>query len=417
MRGARRQRLLGRRFDRGLRGFSPKRRRAASSARSRDRFLGLAAGVFLGLAALGLLALAAEALGLGGAAGGGLLGGAALLGLVDLGVGKRAGAGVESRRSESWRSTRPARGRRRRGSTGWRGGAGCAPAARPGRGAARAARRSGLWLSPGSATRRFLRSTCTVLVRPCEKLCRTVSRSTFARFSAKRLLGGYADRLVPGVSRFRHAFPTVLRTSSRGSVDRRSMPPAPTSSPRKCGKGLDAREHIFARRPGEQCSMYHICPPECQIQLLAGQDIGRPRSPVRAVAPAGCGGELCDPVVGRLGGMDQRRSPCPSASAVSTLPKPATTAAGLAGERQGADRGRAQQHRRPVGESPGSTFTSARRSRGRKASASRRSRRCPLAPSPRRRGRAAGDAGRRRPTPSGADDEADQRGRPAASRG
>ena len=79
----------------GLAASSPKRRRAASSARSRDDLLGLAAGLFLGLAALGLLALAGEALVLGGAAGGGVLGGAALLGLVDLGVGERAGAGVD----------------------------------------------------------------------------------------------------------------------------------------------------------------------------------------------------------------------------------------------------------------------------------------------------------------------------------
>ena len=59
------------------------------------RLLGLAAGVFFGLAALGLVALAGETLGLLGAAAGDLLGNAALFGLMHLGIGQGAGAGVE----------------------------------------------------------------------------------------------------------------------------------------------------------------------------------------------------------------------------------------------------------------------------------------------------------------------------------
>jgi hypothetical protein len=91
----------------------------------------------------------------------------------------RARASISS--SESWRSTRPARGEGFGGegatvsrviltvSDGGRGATACGG--------------SGFAVSPGRTIRRFLRSTCTVLVRPCEKLWRTVSRSTPRGFS------------------------------------------------------------------------------------------------------------------------------------------------------------------------------------------------------------------------------------------
>ena len=38
------------------------------------------------------------------------------------------------------------------------------------------------------------------------------------------------------------------------------------------GEGPDARERIVARRPSEQCCMYHICTADCQIQFPAPEE-------------------------------------------------------------------------------------------------------------------------------------------------
>ena len=125
----------------------------------------------------------------------------ALLGLVHLGIGQaRARASISS---DSWRRTTPrvfgaaALGRRR-----WppRRGGRCSSAAGLRRRRRRGAR-LGACCSPGMTTRRFLRSTCTVLVRPCEKLWRT---SPFDAALERACRLGALSRLVVGG--FAHAF-------------------------------------------------------------------------------------------------------------------------------------------------------------------------------------------------------------------
>src|SRR5581483_8661835 len=71
----------------------------------------------------------------------------------------------------------------------------------------------------------------------------------------------------------------------------------------KRGESSDARENIIARRPCEQCSMYHICPAECQIQLLTLEDVDDLR---RKLRPPGGRRELGDAVGSGLPGVDQR---------------------------------------------------------------------------------------------------------------
>ena len=62
---------------------------------------------------------------------------------------------------------------------------------------------------PGPATRRLTFSTTTALLRPCEKLCRTVPCST-GRFRCKVAFGGAAPHgLVAAIVRFAHAFSKI----------------------------------------------------------------------------------------------------------------------------------------------------------------------------------------------------------------
>ena len=158
--------------------------------RARAQFLGLVAGIFLDLAALGVRAFARQPFSLLRAAGGALFGVTPLLGLVDLRIGKRAGARVDLVATTAG-AARSRRWPRRCGPAG-----SCVAAAdggadrllRTDTGALTGGGASGF--SPGRTTRRFFRSTCTVLVRPCEKLWRTVSRSTPApRFRVSEAWG------------------------------------------------------------------------------------------------------------------------------------------------------------------------------------------------------------------------------------
>ena len=59
--------------------------------------------------------------------------------------------------------------------------------------------------SPGVKIRRFTFSTTTALLRPCEKLCRTVPCST-GRFRCNVAFGGAAPKDLSRIVRFTHAY-------------------------------------------------------------------------------------------------------------------------------------------------------------------------------------------------------------------
>ena len=271
-------------------------------------------------------ARAAARVGLGGAAGGGLLG----------------GAGAPRLRAP-WH--RPARGRGRRSRRRRAGGApgrraGCRRRRRRRRaavrtGARRAGRRParrGRTGAAGSGLRPRRARQAALLALDLDHVGAAV-REALAHGVAldaalqrqRRLLRSHAQRLVAGDFWFRHTF---LMSCGRFTKFSRDAPPT-SSLTEKRGESSDAREHIIARRPREQCSMYHICPAECQIQLLAREDIDDHGQV-----------DVAEPRLRRAGELLQRRPAAASAawisastvpwpSAVSTLPKPATAVPAL----------------------------------------------------------------------------------------
>ena len=162
-----------------------------------------------------------------------------------------------------------------RGATGGAAGATAAAfgAAATGAGAAGAASRGAT--SPGPRTRRFF-STTTTLLRPCEKLCRTVPAST-GRLRCKVAFGAEAPRDLSPL-----LFVSLMRSSSNPNPnmphfgdflarDRRAQ--RGRSQCRRAfarpisGQARDLGEKCRTRRPRAERCMYHICPPQCQIQL------------------------------------------------------------------------------------------------------------------------------------------------------
>ena len=239
---------------------SPRRRRAVSSARARSASSVLRRGFFLGLAALGLVALARRArdvLGVRGAAP----------------VPRRRGAprprgpwrrrapwrGHRSRPSESWRSTSPARGLRRaaarragRVGAGTTARRGSGAAARRGAGAAASA-----LVSPGSTMRRFLRSTCTVLVRPCEKLWRTVSRSTPRALQPERLaLLRDAGSSCRRYSWSRSCVPCVSADTLAAALSQRPIAPPARHDPRRGSRRGPERASAHWRSPAQRAAQH-----------------------------------------------------------------------------------------------------------------------------------------------------------------
>ena len=176
-----------------------------------------------------------------------------------------------------------------------------------GAGAGRAATPTG-GASPGVKMRRFTFSTTTALVRPCEKLCRTVPCST-GRFRCNVVFGGGAPKdlsllfvsLMPIPNRL--AFQPIHRPAKRsGLIGRRAAALCPGCRVRFAfaiaAQTLRPREKGRTRRALFERSMYHICPPQCQIQLPrreefdAGDGFGRRAEPggeawARLAAPSG----------------------------------------------------------------------------------------------------------------------------------
>ena len=115
-----------------------------------------------------------------------------------------------------------------------------------------------------STNLRFLVSTTTDFVRPCEKFCRTVPCSMPGRFSVRVFLRVDAQRLV--VTRFRIAH----SISSAASVRPQSSQALPAQSGEPPRYRSSATMRFISRLPGvarENGSMYHICAAQCQTQF------------------------------------------------------------------------------------------------------------------------------------------------------
>ena len=135
--------------------------------------------------------------------------------------------------------------------------------------------------SPGPRTRRLTFSTTTALLRPCEKLCRTVPCST-GRFRCKVAFAGDAPKVLspllfvslmrfssnPGLSIVHSGDCRSRRSGSRRRARRRRRAARPISRQTR-----DLGEKGRARLARVERCMYHICPPQCQIQLARGEEI------------------------------------------------------------------------------------------------------------------------------------------------
>ena len=328
-------------------------------------FLGLVTGVFLGLAAVGLGLLLGGALGFGGAAGGGIDGRLALLGLVRLGIGQGAGAGVDL-----------LGGKLAQHQAGAGAGVGVvALAVGLLAGARRAAAALALLALRGLRLRlrlglllAFARQDDAALLAFDRHRVGAAMREALpdgipfdATLQAERALGG-ADRLV--VSRFAHAFLSSC-TQGTGVFKGIELPAAGamrspvTTKPVKIANPC---QQIGARRPGKQRSMYHICSAKSQIQIGASQ---RPddRQAVLAEAAAGRRIELCRAVGRGFRRVDQPDDRVAGKRRLD-LGEAGDQGAGLAGERQGADRGVREAAPRPGRRGP-ARHGPARRRRGR----------------------------------------------------
>ena len=170
------------------------------------------------------------------------------------------------------------------------------PTARRRRGRGRGRRRPAALGRRGSAarrlagvqTRRFTFSTTTALLRPCEKLCRTVPCST-GRFRCSVAFGGGAPRTSRRYCSFHSCvFPTARLLSQfcrpvkrSGLIGRRA---AAIGRDRRvrfayaiAAQTIRPCEEGRTRRAPLERSMYHICPAQCQIQLARREQIYRAR--------------------------------------------------------------------------------------------------------------------------------------------
>src|SRR5262245_45762881 len=137
------------------------------------------------------------------------------------------------------------------------------------------------------ATRLFTFSTTTALVRPWLKLWRTTPCSTPRPFRLRVLVGATLSFFSPvfsvvsaipipirlpilgGSAVFRHVVaPRLGRNRLVGAlfvVAGRTRPPVGPAP--ETVKARGARQERIAFGTGKQGCMYHICPPQCQIQL------------------------------------------------------------------------------------------------------------------------------------------------------
>ena len=270
--------------------------------------LGLAAGVLLGLAVFGLGALAGETFVLEGAGARDLLGVTALLGLVHLGVGERAGAGIDLVAGQlAQHQAGAGRGVRVLGRLGGPG-AGLGDGGLLGRGRRGRRRRPdrlGLLLAGQHDASLLALDLNRVGAAVREALANRVALDATAALERQAWLGGDADGLVSGGLAFVHTF---LRSCGRCTQFTQGIGfsvAARVGGVRAIADEIaNPRQYIVARRPGKQGSMYHICPPECQIQLGA-VEAADDRQGLFTIPAARRGGEAGNAVVGRLAGVDQ----------------------------------------------------------------------------------------------------------------
>ena len=133
----------------------------------------------------------------------------------------------------------------------------------------------------------------------------------------RRLRRRGAQSLVAAVVRFAHAsFPKsrlvvglIERTGLRPRRRRREAAAgveAVASPVRYCVKTLRLREKGRAGLARDERCMYHICPPQCQIQLARGEEID-PRRPAQPRLRGRAAGRssLCGPVGRAVAGVDE----------------------------------------------------------------------------------------------------------------
>ena len=329
----------------GLGGFLAEAAAGGFLGAQLDTVFGLMAGIFVGLAALSLGALTGEAFILSGTARGRIDGSTTLLGFVNLGVGQRAGAGVDfvGGKLTQHEAGAGSSGRRHRG---FRSGGGTRRSSRRfdgtrdnGRGS------SSLGLFAGQRDAALLAldlNRVGAAVR--ETLANGITLGQ-AAFEAQCAFGG-SKRLVPGI--FSHACLFVFLWScgqvihfSQGVERAAKFAVRGAVCAAIADEISNPRQHIRARRPGEQRSMYHICSTECQIQFFSAKTADNRKVALTKATPRGAlqFGHSVGPGVGGVNEGNHRIG----GERGLNLAEAADKNAGLAGERQGTGGSREQK--------------------------------------------------------------------------
>src|SRR5580704_4459428 len=163
----------------------------------------------------------------------------------------------------------------------------------------------------GPPTRRFTFSTTTALVRPWLKLWRTTPCSTPRGLRVKVLVGATLSVLSPGffvVSTILFLlFGLRFAIALRYAIDTVRLSRTAVS---ETAQALVAHQEHLAFAAGKECCMYHIWPPQSQIQLRRRErlDDGDLRQ-VGLEPPAQQRIELAHPVGRRIGRVDQSHHP------------------------------------------------------------------------------------------------------------
>src|SRR6266508_3168932 len=158
--------------------------------------------------------------------------------------------------------------------------------------------------------RLFTFSTTTALVRPWLKLWRTTPCSTPRPFRVKVLLGvtlSFFSPVFSVVSAIPIPTPSSRPVLLCSRLAQRQRCRRDIHRPGTRSETLEARgtrQKRLAFRTGEQGCMYHICPPQCQIQLRRGKCIDH-HDFRRVRAPAQGGRKLFHAVGSRLDSVEK----------------------------------------------------------------------------------------------------------------
>ena len=130
--------------------------------------------------------------------------------------------------------------------------------------------------SPGIANLRFLVSTTTDFVRPCEKFWRTVPCSTPGRFSVRVFFGLTLNVLSSPVFVSLIPYPLRLHTPSAIAANIAVSSGDPPRYRSSATMRFCSRPSRVSRKNG---SMYHICAAQCQTQFRLRKKVCRPVFP------------------------------------------------------------------------------------------------------------------------------------------